>query len=148
MFTFRPPIKPSKVTKVIIPIIWIMAMCLHGSYFYTARLVRQYNKLYCSFSWAPEFDKQRTQERYVVVVSVFLIFLLLCVKRRHSDRKKDCDNSVSFCFVHNSSNRVSTSLLFCLGLASVMLNEQIIFSCEIYFLFQCLTKPVGLYHFK
>ena len=54
-------------------------MCLHGSYFYTARLVRQDNKLYCSFSWAPEFDKQRTQERYVVVVSVFLIFLLLCV---------------------------------------------------------------------
>ena len=138
----------------------------------------QDNKLYCTFSWAPEFDEQRTQERYFVVVSVFLIFLPLCViltlytlilkelkkgkplengapavrrQRQREDtaiEKKDCNNSVSFCFVHISSNRVSTSLLFCLGLASVMLNEQIIFSCEIYFLFQCLTKPVRLYHFK
>jgi len=79
VFPFRPPIKPSKVTKVIVPIIWIVSMCLHGSYFYTARLVTQDNKLYCTFSWAPEFDEQRTQERYFVVVSVFLIFLPLCV---------------------------------------------------------------------
>ena len=79
MFPFRPPIKPSKVCKVIIPIIWIVAICLHGSYFYTARLLRQDNKLYCTFSWVPEFDEQRTQERYFVVVSVCLIFLPLCV---------------------------------------------------------------------
>ena len=31
------------------------------------------------FWLAPEFDEQRTQERYFVVVSVFLIFLPLCV---------------------------------------------------------------------
>ena len=41
--------------------------------------LRQDNKLYCTFSWVPEFDEQRTQERYFVVVSVCLIFLPLCV---------------------------------------------------------------------
>ena len=80
VFPFRPPIITSKVCKVIIPIIWIVAMCLHGSYFYTARLVMQSdNRWYCTFSWAPEFDEQQTQEQYFVVVSVFLIFLPLCV---------------------------------------------------------------------
>ena len=80
VFPFRPPIITSKVCKVIIPIIWIVAMCLHGSYFYTTRLVMQSdNRWYCTFSWAPEFDEQQTQEQYFVVVSVFLIFLPLCV---------------------------------------------------------------------
>ena len=41
--------------------------------------MRQDNKLYCTFSWAPGFDDQQTQERYFVIVSVFLIFLPLCV---------------------------------------------------------------------
>ena len=72
VFPFRPPIITSKVCKMIIPIIWIVAMCLHGSYFYTARLVMQSdNRWYCTFSWAPEFDEQQTQEQYFVVVSVF-----------------------------------------------------------------------------
>jgi len=80
VFPFRPPIITSKVCKVIIPVIWIMVMCLHGSYFYTARVVMQTdNKWYCTFSWAPEFDDHRSQERYFIFVSVFLIFLPPCV---------------------------------------------------------------------
>ena len=79
VFPFRPPIITPKVCKVIIPIIWIVAMCLHGTYFYTVRLVMQDNQLYCNFSWAPKFDEQRTQESYFIFVSVFLIFLPLCV---------------------------------------------------------------------
>ena len=55
-------------------------MCLHGSYFYTARVVMQTDKKwYCTFSWTPEFDDHRSQERYFIFISVFLIFLPLCV---------------------------------------------------------------------
>ena len=79
VFPFRPPIITPKVCSVIIPIIWIVAMCLHGTYFYTVRLVMQDNQLYCTFSWAPKFDEQRTQESYFIFISVFLIFLPLCV---------------------------------------------------------------------
>ena len=80
VFPFRPPIITPKVCSVIIPIIWIVAMCLHGTYFYTVRLqVMQDNQLYCTFSWAPKFDEQRTQESYFIFISVFLIFLPLSV---------------------------------------------------------------------
>ena len=79
VFPFRPPIITSKVCKVIIPIIWIVAMCIHGAYFYTARLVTQDKKLYCIFSWEPYFDERRTQERYFIFILVFLILLPLCV---------------------------------------------------------------------
>ena len=35
----------------------------------------QDNQLYCNFSWAPKFDEQS----YFIFISVFLIFLPLCV---------------------------------------------------------------------
>ena len=78
VFPFRPPIITSKVCKVIIPIIWMVAMCIHGTYFYTARLFMQDNKWYCTFSWAPKFDERRTQEHYFIFVLIFLIVLPLC----------------------------------------------------------------------
>lgn len=77
VFPFRPPIITSKVCKVLIPVIWIVAMCMHGPYFYTVRLEMQDNKGYCTFSWAPNFDERRAQERYFVFLSVTLIFLPL-----------------------------------------------------------------------
>ena len=79
VFPFRPPLITTRVLKVLIPIIWIVAMCIHGPYFYTARLTMQDNKAYCTFTWAPKFDPQRTQERYFIFISVFLIFLPLSV---------------------------------------------------------------------
>ena len=71
VFPFRPPIVTAKVCKVLIPVIWILAMCLHGPYLYTVRLEMRDNRRYCTFSWA--------QERYFVFLSVFLIFLPLLV---------------------------------------------------------------------
>lgn len=79
VYPFYPPLITSKVCKAIIPIIWIIAMGLHGTYFYTVRLVVQDNKSYCIFSWEPKFEEEKTQERYFIFISVILIFLPLCV---------------------------------------------------------------------
>ena len=77
VYPLRPPIITSKVCKVIIPITWIVAMCIHSTYLYTVRLVMQEDRLYCAFRWAP-LDERSTQERYFLFVSVLLIFLPLC----------------------------------------------------------------------
>ena len=80
VFPFRPPLITSRVCKVFIVVIWIVAMCIHAPYFYALRLVIKVNKWHCTFfSWAPNLDERRTQERYFVFVSIFLIFLSLCV---------------------------------------------------------------------
>ena len=79
VFPFRPPIITSKVCKVVIAIIWIVALGVHGTYFYTVRLVVRNNKSYCTFSWAPKFEERQTQERYFIFISVSLILLPLCV---------------------------------------------------------------------
>lgn len=79
VFPFRPPIITYKICKAVIPVIWIVAILIHGWYFFTARLVERANKWYCIFSWAPEFDDRPTQERYYTSISVLLVFLPLCV---------------------------------------------------------------------
>ena len=78
VFPFRPPVITSKVCKVIIVVIWMVAMGLHGTYFYTARLVKTGQKWSCTFCWAPKFE-EHTQERYFLFLSIFLIFLPLIV---------------------------------------------------------------------
>ena len=76
VFPFRPPlITTTRVLKVLIPIIWIVALCIHGPYFYTARLTMQDNKPYCTFTWAPKFDPQRTQERYFIFILCFFFVI-------------------------------------------------------------------------
>ena len=72
VYPFRRPISRSKVCKVVIPAIWIEAIGVHGVYFYTARLMVQDNKTYCTFSWAPKFEERQTQENYFIFISVFL----------------------------------------------------------------------------
>ena len=79
VFPFRPPIATSKVCKVVIPVIWTVAIGVHGVYFYTVRLIVQDNKTYCTFSWASKFEERQTQENYFIFISVFLILLPLCV---------------------------------------------------------------------
>ena len=79
VFPFRPPIITFKVCKVVIAIIWIVALGVHGTYFYTVRLVVRDNKSYCTFSWAPKFEERRTQERYFIFISVLFILFPLCV---------------------------------------------------------------------
>ena len=78
VFPFRPPVITSKVCKVIIVVIWMVAMGLHGTYFYTAQLVKTGQKWSCTFCWAPKFE-EHTQERYFLFVSIFLIFFPLIV---------------------------------------------------------------------
>ena len=79
VFPFRPPIATSKVCKVVIPVIWTVAIGVHSVYFYTVRMVVEDNKTYCTFSWAPMFKERQTQENYFIFISVFLILLPLCV---------------------------------------------------------------------
>ena len=79
VYPFHPPLITSKVCKAIIPIIWIVAIGLHSTYFYTVRLVVRDNKSYCTFSWAPKFEHRKTQERYFIFISFILIFIPLCV---------------------------------------------------------------------
>lgn len=79
VFPFRPPIATSKVCKIVIPIIWTVAIGVHGVYFYTVRLIVQDNKTYCIFSWASRFEERQTQENYFIFILVFFILLPLCV---------------------------------------------------------------------
>ena len=79
VFPFRPPISTCKICKIAIPVVWTVAIGAHSVYFYTARLMVQDNKTYCTFSWAPKFDERQTQENYFIFISVFLILLPLCV---------------------------------------------------------------------
>ena len=67
-FPFRPPLITARVCRVIIAITWVVAMCMHSPYFYTARLTMKDNKSYCTFTWEPNFDPHRTQERYFIFI--------------------------------------------------------------------------------
>ena len=78
VFPFRPPVITSKVCKVIIVVIWMVAIGLHGIYFYTVQLHKTGKEWSCTFSWAPTFE-EHTQERYFLFLSIFLIFLALSV---------------------------------------------------------------------
>ena len=79
VFPFRPAIITAKLCKFIIPLSWIVAMVMHGTYFYTARLEMRNNRTYCTFSWSPAFDNRSAQELYFTVVSVVLVMLPLCI---------------------------------------------------------------------
>ncbi|KAL9972498.1 hypothetical protein ACROYT_G018813 [Oculina patagonica] len=72
-------IKPAKLCKVIIPLIWITSMGLHAVYFYIFRLVTKDTKTYCTPSWAPKFDDRKSQETYYLILLVFLIIIPTCV---------------------------------------------------------------------
>ena len=78
VFPFRSPVITTKNCKVIIPIIWVVAMGLHGMYFYTSQLTKSESKWYCTISWAPKFE-EKTQVIYFTFLSVVIIFLPLCV---------------------------------------------------------------------
>ncbi|CAH3164212.1 unnamed protein product, partial [Porites lobata] len=78
VFPFRSPVITTKNCKVIIPIIWVVAMGLHGMYFYTLQLTKSESKWYCTISWAPKFE-EKTQVIYFTFLSVVIIFLPLCV---------------------------------------------------------------------
>ena len=72
---FRPAITTPKRCKVIIPLIWLLAMGLHAIYFYTARLESHHNNSQCIFNWEPKFHLQKAQEHYFIVILVLLVML-------------------------------------------------------------------------
>ena len=78
VFPFRSPVITTKNCKAIIPVIWVVAMGLHGIYFYTSQLTMSENKWYCTISWAPKFE-EKTEVIYFTILSVVIIFLPLCV---------------------------------------------------------------------
>ena len=75
VFPFRPAIITPKRCKIIIPLVWFTSMGLHGTYFYTVRLVSHNGTTFCDLSWAPNFHPQRAHESYVIVISVLLVIL-------------------------------------------------------------------------
>ncbi|XP_078370455.1 neuropeptide Y receptor type 6-like [Oculina patagonica] len=71
--------KPTKVGKIIIPLIWIISMGLHIVYFYIFRTVTYDGKTYCTLRWAPKFDERSSQETYYIIVLVCEVALPACV---------------------------------------------------------------------
>ena len=81
VFPWRKPLmKPAKLCKFIIPLIWLVSMGLHAVYFYTFRIITYDKKsYYCTLSWAPKFDQKNAQEIYYVILLVCLIAVPTCV---------------------------------------------------------------------
>ena len=80
VFPWRKPlIKPAKLCKVIIPLIWLVSMGLHAVYFYTFRVITIHDKSQCKLSWAPKFDQKDAQEIYYAILLVLLIAIPTCV---------------------------------------------------------------------
>ena len=76
---YRDPIITPRRRRVLIPLIWLIAMGLHGNYFYTVRLKQVNDIRYCIFSWEPAFDSLQAQRIYFVSISVILIVIPLAV---------------------------------------------------------------------
>ena len=76
---YRDPIITPTRRRVLIPLIWLISMGLHGTYFYTARLQKVNNMRYCIFSWEPAFDNLQAQRIYFVTISVILIAIPLVI---------------------------------------------------------------------
>ena len=75
---YRDPIITPR-RRVLIPLIWLIAMGLHSTYFYTLLFKQVNNIRYCIFSWEPAFDSLQAQRIYFVAISVILIVIPLAV---------------------------------------------------------------------
>ena len=75
-FPFKPAVITSKMCRIIIAFIWIVAMGIHSPYFYTFRLK---NDAYCVNEWEPAFDSISTQKVYFLIIFVVLISFPIAV---------------------------------------------------------------------
>ena len=82
VFPFSAKLISSKVRLTSILCTWIIAVAVHAPYFYAFRLFTFKNKSYCVLSWAPAFDQEETNRRYItatfitfVIVPIFLLTL-------------------------------------------------------------------------
>ena len=78
-FPFKPAIITSKMCRVIIFFIWIVAMGIHSPYFYTFRLFTVNNVTLCGNAWEPAFDTVPTQKVYFLVIFIVLIMFPIAV---------------------------------------------------------------------
>lgn len=74
---FRKPLITARRLRVVILIIWLLAMALHGPYFYNARLQRVQNAIVCFFTWEPAFDNLQAHRTYFIIISASLIAIPL-----------------------------------------------------------------------
>ncbi|XP_068743056.1 neuropeptide SIFamide receptor-like [Montipora capricornis] len=76
-YAIKFPLKPSlitpKICRVIICLIWVVAMGIHSPYFYTFKLVVTNNVTHCLSLWEPAFNTLSTQKVYFLIICVFLI---------------------------------------------------------------------------
>ena len=72
-------VKPVKVCKIIILLIWITSMGLRSVYFYIFRTITYGDKTYCIVTWGPKFDEKRSQESYYILILVCELVFPTCV---------------------------------------------------------------------
>ena len=75
VFPFSAKLVSSKVRLTSILCTWIIAVAVHTPYFYAFRLVTFTNKRFCKLSWAPAFDHDETNKRYIT--ATFITFILV-----------------------------------------------------------------------
>ena len=78
-FPFKPSIITPKMCRVIICVIWVVAMGIHSPYFYTFRLDIYNNFTYCISKWEPAFDTVSTQKVYFLIICIVLILFPIIV---------------------------------------------------------------------
>ena len=76
---YRKPVITPRRCKFVIPLIWVISMGLHGSYFYIFRQRQFNNSSICFYSWEPAFDHLQAQRIYFTFVSVTIIAIPLAV---------------------------------------------------------------------
>ena len=76
-YAIKFPLKPSLITpkscRIIICLIWVVAMGIHSPYFYGFRLDTISNSTYCILTWEPAFETVSTQKVYFLIIFVVLI---------------------------------------------------------------------------
>ena len=72
-FPFKPAVITPKMCRIIILLIWVVAVGIHSPYFYTFKLQIIGNDTYCVNVWEPAFDTNTTQKVYFLIIFVLLI---------------------------------------------------------------------------
>lgn len=81
VFPLRKPfIKPAKLYKVVIPLIWLFSMSLHAPYFYIYGTTTTDDKTYCNqLSWGPKLDFKKSQKIFFMIVFICVIAIPECI---------------------------------------------------------------------
>ncbi|XP_078370790.1 neuropeptide FF receptor 2-like [Oculina patagonica] len=81
VFPLNTKLESTKALLISILSTWIIAIAVHGPYFYTFRLrINPYdNKTYCKSSWEPAFDHVETHKRFVTATFITFILVPICL---------------------------------------------------------------------